>query len=201
MGILFINPITYITCCVLLCIKTHVHHIQYDMIWFDSVDNSLAKVDAIRGSKKQSSKAMLFFIALSLHSVFDGLSIGAENQRDRFNALLIAIGGHKVLDGFALGVPIFFANWSTRSAAYALIFAALMTPLGVGISMIAAAVTVGEKSILTRCIILSMSFGSFLFISLIELLPAGLENGNNINSKMLACTLGWALMAILAAYI
>jgi zinc transporter 1/2/3 len=160
-----------------------------------------AKLDAMRGSKKQATQALIFFVALSLHSIFDGLSIGTEDEKDGFSALLVAIGGHKLLDGFALGVPIFFANWSKRNTILALVFAALMTPLGIGISMGAHAATEGDKSVLTRAIILSMSFGSFLFISLVELLPAGLDNGKNINTKMFACGIGWALMAILAKYV
>lgn len=92
--------------------------------------------------------------------------------------MLIAIASHKLLDGFALGVPVYFAGWGAIKTACAIGFTAAMTPLGVGVSMAVEAVTQGSDALLARAVILSMSAGSFFFISIVELLPAGLENGD-----------------------
>jgi len=171
------------------------------------VDKSVAlspdqNPDSQRGSKKQVANAYLFFIALSLHSIFDGLSIGAEQEISGFYSLLIAVLGHKFFDGFALGVPVYFAKLPVQHTIFALVFTSAMTPLGIGIGW--AATSAGNTSasqLLAEAIILSLSAGSFLFISLIELLPAALANGKNPWLKCAVFTLGWGLMALIALWV
>jgi zinc transporter ZupT len=41
---------------------------------------------------------------VALHSIFDGLSLGAVSSRSEFYSLLIAVVSHKALDGFSLGL-------------------------------------------------------------------------------------------------
>lgn len=75
-----------------------------------------------------------------------------------------------------------------------------MTPLGIGVGL---AITV-ETTIagtLIRAIILSMSAGSFLFISLMEMLPAGLEDGKYIPHKAAVALTGWAIIAVAALWV
>jgi zinc transporter ZupT len=169
-------------------------------------------------------QAFIFFVALSLHSVFDGLSIGGERSSAGLYSMIIAVLGHKVvrvlwmlllrakralalnrgglqaLDGFALGVPVYFARWSRRKTLAALVFCALMTPIGIGIGQGVTEALSGQKALLARAFVLALSAGSFLFISLIELLPAGLANGKHLNLKLLMVFLGWGIMCLLGTH-
>ena len=61
----------------------------------------------MRGSKRAIGQAYVFFVALAVHSIFDGMSIGTESTVAGFYGLLFAVGGHKLLDGFALGYDSF----------------------------------------------------------------------------------------------
>jgi zinc transporter 1/2/3 len=143
----------------------------------------------------------VFFFALAIHSIFDGLSIGSETSVGGFYALLFAVGGHKILDGFALGVPMYFAKFGRAHTVFSLVFCAAMTPLGILIGK-AATDGVGEQqATLARAIIISMSAGSFIFISVVELLPAGLMDGKHLVSKMLVTAIGWGVMAMLAIWV
>eukprot|EP01112_Ceratiomyxa_fruticulosa_P022201 TRINITY_DN8063_c0_g1_i2.p1 TRINITY_DN8063_c0_g1~~TRINITY_DN8063_c0_g1_i2.p1 ORF type:complete len:275 (-),score=46.03 TRINITY_DN8063_c0_g1_i2:55-879(-) len=75
--------------------------------------------EASSSSKNWAAQAYIFFIALSIHSLFDGLGLGAETTEEAFFGLMVAVIGHKILDGFALGVPLFYANlprWKTIGA-------------------------------------------------------------------------------------
>ena len=63
------------------------------------------------------------------------MGVGAVNKAGDFFALFIAVGGHKVFDGFALGVPVFYSPLAMREKVAALLFASLMTPMGVLIGM------------------------------------------------------------------
>jgi zinc transporter ZupT len=118
-----------------------------------------------------------------------------------FYALLIAVLGHKLLDGFALGIPVYFAKLPLSQTLFALIFCALMTPLGIGIGLAATESLSGPKAQLAEAIILSMSCGSFYFISLVELLPSGLERHGWIKTKLASAFVGFGIMAFIALYV
>eukprot|EP00475_Leptophrys_vorax_P000723 TRINITY_DN10401_c0_g1_i1.p1 TRINITY_DN10401_c0_g1~~TRINITY_DN10401_c0_g1_i1.p1 ORF type:complete len:392 (+),score=96.23 TRINITY_DN10401_c0_g1_i1:128-1303(+) len=150
---------------------------------------------------KRLGTAYIFLVALSVHSIFDGLAVGAENSSQGFFGLMIAVVIHKLLDGFALGVPIYYARFSKLQTFLALSFCAAMTPMGIGIGWIATAFVNGASGVLTRGIFLSMSLGSFIYIGLIELLPAGLESSKYMIWKIALAVLGWGVMALLALWI
>jgi len=144
-------------------------------------------------------RAWVFFVALSLHSVFDGLSLGGEESLSGFYGLLVAVLAHKAFDGLALGVPVFLARLPAAQTWGALIFCAAMTPLGIGVGWAATSVQ-GESARLASAVVVSMSAGSFLFISMLELLPAALHDGRFVAWKLCAFMGGFLGMAALAAY-
>ena len=108
---------------------------------------------------------------------------------------------HKAFDGIALGVPVYLAKlppWQTWGS---LLFCAAMTPLGIAIGWAATASSQGASAKLASAIVVSMSAGSFLFISLVELLPAALHDGRLLKLKFFAFIVGYVGMAALAAYV
>ncbi len=151
--------------------------------------------------KEALLRAWVFFFALSLHAVFDGLSLGSETTFEGFYGILVAVISHKVFDGIALGIPVYLAEMSTAQSLFALIFCAAMTPLGVAIGLGATASVSEHEGKLAEAIIISLSAGSFLFISLVELLPSSLHDGRFVKTKMFCFFLGWLAMVILAAYV
>jgi zinc transporter ZupT len=150
---------------------------------------------------KRLGTAYIFLAALSVHSVFDGLAVGSETETQGFVGLMIAVSIHKLLDGFALGVPIFYAKFSKLQTLFALSFCASMTPLGIGIGWVTTGVQNGAPGMLTRAIFLSMSLGSFIYIGLIELLPAALASPKFMGYKIGLAIFGWGLMALLAVWV
>jgi zinc transporter 1/2/3 len=148
-------------------------------------------------------KAYLFLVALSIHSLFDGMSLGAQDSNSGFYGLAIAVLSHKLLDGFALGVPVFNAQFSKFQTLFSLGFCALMTPLGIllGWATTWSSSANSDSIRITRGVILSISLGSFLYISLMELIPAALSNQHKIAVKLLLCFIGWTIMSILAIWL
>ncbi|EGG20085.1 zinc/iron permease [Cavenderia fasciculata] len=148
-----------------------------------------------------TGQAWLFLVALSIHSILDGLGLGAETSKDGFYGLLVAVLAHKMLDGFALGVPIYFANFSTLQTALSLAFCAAMTPLGIGIGMAVTSVYNGSSGHLAEGIILGVTCGSFFYISLIELIPSGLCQPGWLRLKLAMVFLGWACLSVIALWV
>lgn len=160
--------------------------------------------------------ATLFILALSLHSILDGLSLGAEYDEEAFYGIVAAVVAHKLFDGLAAGAAVFGAGralpfWQKLGL---VVFASLMTPIGTIIGMTAVE-KAGEEDAsagghghggapgmeLVSSIIISISSGSFLFIGLQELLPTALEDGKWMAGKLACFVLGFAAMAILAGFI
>jgi zinc transporter ZupT len=151
--------------------------------------------------REAALRAWVFFIALSIHSIMDGLSLGAKKDLKSFYAVLVAVLAHKAFDGIALGVPVYLAQMSPLATWGTLLVCAFMTPLGIGISWAAVESAEGSQATLASAIIVSISAGSFLYISMMELLPASLHDGRLLPHKLLSFVLGFTGMAILAAYV
>ena len=146
-------------------------------------------------------RAFVFFFVLSIHSIMDGLSMGAKQDLKSFYAVLVAVLAHKAFDGIALGVPVYLAQMGPLATWGSLLVCAFMTPLGIGIGWAAVEGAQGEQATLASAIISSISAGSFLYISMMELLPASLHDGRLLPHKFLGFVLGFTVMAILAAYV
>ena len=176
--------------------NSEINIVSSNSLMEENSDNN--SVPVVVGKKDGMVRAYFFFIALTLHSVLDGLALGSESEDiDSLYSIIAAVVGHKVFDGLALGIPVYLANFNSLHKWCILIICALSTPIGIGIGMGAAELS--EERHLVEAIIISLSAGSFLFISLMELLPTSLHDGKNIKSKLFAFFLGWVVMLALAA--
>jgi zinc transporter ZupT len=153
-------------------------------------------------------RAVLFSMAMSIHAVFDGLAIGVQSSPARFNAILVAVLIHKAFDGVAVAGPVYAANLPWMSTAALIVFPALMTPLGIGIGIAVKQHTVessdghahgttGDGSA-AEAILLALTGGTFLYISLMEMVPEALCNNKHVGKKIGAFVVGMMIMAALA---
>lgn len=152
-----------------------------------------------KGGPKLRNHIQLFVFAaaLAVHSILDGFAIGSEQSINGFYSMLIAVLSHKGFDGLVLGVPLFLGGVSLTTSVIILFISALMTPLGIGIAL---AVTETALSVLPQAIVLSISAGSFLYISIIEMLPAAIRDGRLVHIKLVAFFIGWFALAIIAGF-
>jgi solute carrier family 39 (zinc transporter), member 1/2/3 len=74
--------------------------------------------------------AMVFLVALSLHSIFEGLGLGAENDAKGVYTTIVAVASHKALEAFALGLAIHRAKFALWKSIILLVMYACATPLG-----------------------------------------------------------------------
>jgi len=123
-------------------------------------------------------EAYVFLVALSIHSIFEGLGLGAENTEAGLWSVIVAVVSHKTLEAFALGLSIFHAHFPKLRTAILLFGYSLATPLGIGIGMAYDSEddTINE---LVIGIMTSLASGSFFYISLIEILPTELDKQNS----------------------
>jgi len=149
-------------------------------------------------NKTKTTQACIFMVALSIHSIFEGLGLGAESDEKGLLSVLIAVVSHKLLEAFALGLSIFYAKFRPLQYFSLLLFYSLSTPIGTAIG-----IGVGEISNageLVSGILVSLAAGSFLYISLIEILPQELHKPEKTRLKIGAMFFGWAFMALIAKW-
>jgi len=172
---------------------------QVDIGYTDSLNEQMAHLSH-RGSPTKSAvkRAWIFLAALSVHSVLEGLGIGAEDQKDAFYSVLLAVIAHKCLEAFALGLSVYYANFSQGVGMLLVGGYSLATPFGLACGMVVAQLSSAQN--LIAGILVSIAAGSFLYISLIEILPTELHKPHGMTLKLLCMVAGWGGMAILAYF-
>ena len=97
---------------------------------------------------------------------------------------------------------MYLAKLTTLQTWGSLLFCALMTPMGIAIGRGVREAVLGIGNLLlAQAIIISITAGSFLYISVSELLPASMHDGRFVPGKVLCFALGFGAMAILAGYV
>lgn len=146
-------------------------------------------------------RAWVFFFALSLHGVFDGLSVASETDPTAFTSILFAVVSHKLFDGLALGVALYPAPLPERQRHILLFLSALSTPIGIALGIGATQLASSDNLSLVDALALSLASGSFCYISLMELLPSSLSDGRRIPEKLSLFFFGFTVMSAIAYYV
>ncbi|CAI2370247.1 unnamed protein product [Moneuplotes crassus] len=106
----------------------------------------------------------ILMIALSVHSVFEGVAVGLEEDPADIWSFLIAIGTHKWAAAMSLGISMSSnVNLSPSTIKILILIFALSTPIGIVIGMIAM-----ESSALVNIAFSSLAGGTFLYIAASE---------------------------------
>merc|ERR1719468_620235 len=148
-----------------------------------------------------SVTAYILFLALSFHSILEGLGLGA----DEFDmGVFLAIVAHKGLPAFALGGFIHKACKTVagklkvgKFLSFAFIFS-LMTPIGIIIGMI---VESEAEDAAASGVCVALSAGTFIYVAVMEVIPFEFASKySNRMTKSIALFLGYAFFGLLALW-
>ena len=118
----------------------------------------------LRGSTLAS---LMLFLALSLHSVLEGVAIGIVPRAEMVVSTSAAILAHKAFAGYALGSTLITAeSLDTRSHLYLGLLFSCTTPIGVLIGM--ALLDDFDGSSIAVGIVQAMVAGTFMYVSIVE---------------------------------
>ena len=108
----------------------------------------------------------ILMIALSVHSIFEGLALGLSKNESEVLNMAIAIIAHKGAAGLSLGISLIktFPNDHTLIRLLVLVFS-VATPIGVGLGMILA--NAGD---IYEIIFSSLAAGTFVYIGCSEVI-------------------------------
>ena len=144
--------------------------------------------------KKQSSLTpYILLLSLSLHGFFEGIGLGLQNSFQSAFYLFIAIIAHKWAEAFTLGIS-FNKSHTNKSLFLQLItIFSIITPLGIILGML-----LSHSSPLIEAIFLSLSTGTFIYVSASEVIVDEFAITRYKYSKFIMFLLGGVFIGALA---
>lgn len=146
------------------------------------------------------AQAVVFVLALSLHSFLEGLGLCAISNRPELISFIISLLSHKWLEAFALGATVYNAKFSRKAMFSLNFFYSALTPVGIlfGMLLVDSYESTYFQALISM-IFNGLSVGSFLFVCCVEMVPAEFEVVDKYTWwKFLTLFLGFAAMSLLA---
>jgi len=148
----------------------------------------------IKGQSVSSAKAVCLFVALSFHSVMEGVGVGTRHKFSMLMSVSIAILAHKGLAAFALGSALRNSSLRPTQIAWMAVVFALGTPAGIILGILVTKNCSGPM--VAACT--ALAAGTFLQVAMMEIIPMCVRNLAETGStiKGLACLgFGFAVMS------
>ena len=136
-------------------------------------------------------RSLVLLVALSFHSIFEGLAIGLQQDLGQLMSLFLAVIGHKGIMAFSLGLTLAQANLNFKQYFMAILVFSAASPLGMGIG-IAVAEHQSLAADIANGVLQGIAGGTFLYITFFEVLPHEFNNPRNRMLKLFAMLVGYA---------
>ncbi|KAM9478967.1 zinc transporter ZIP3-like [Salvelinus alpinus] len=133
-------------------------------------------------------------LALSAHSVFEGLALGLQEDGAKLGSLFLGVVIHETLAAVALGVSVAKAALPMRDAIKLGVTVSLMIPIGIGLGMCINSAQNLAGSI-ASVVLQGLAAGTFLFVTFFEILSRELEDKHDRLLKVLFLILGYGVLA------
>lgn len=144
---------------------------------------------------KSNLTPYILLTALSVHGLFEGIALGLQTKDKEALFLAIAIISHKWAESFTLGVS--FHKTHTEHSMYTklILMFSCFTPFG-----IIAGMFLSGSNILIEAIFLSLSGGTFLYVSASEIIVEEFSVTKHKYSKYLLFIIGTVFVALLSLW-
>jgi len=137
-------------------------------------------------------RSIMLLLALSFHSIFEGIAIGLQQNSAQLVSIFIAVIVHKAVMAFSLGLNIAQSDLSVKSFVISNIMFSLASPIGVGIGIAVADLPSSLPQDICNGILQGIAGGTFLYITFFEVLPHELNVPNKRLWKVWFVILGYA---------
>lgn len=136
-------------------------------------------------------------VGLSLHSLIAGLGLAVSSHYPRLGSLIfISILAHKTTAAFSLTSLFLLAKISPKKSLSLLVLFSLMTPAGA----LLFAPLVPEQNNIVLALLMGLTAGTFLYVTVGELLPEVFHTVRNRWIKLLLLILGIIIMGVLGEF-
>jgi len=145
-------------------------------------------------SQHSSLRSLSLLLAISVHSVFEGLAIGLQDNSAQLLSIFLAVMAHKAVMAFSLGLNLAQSSLSTRSFLLSTVVFSLASPVGVGLALAILDLPSSIGQDICNAVLQAIAAGTFLYITFFEVLPHELNMPNKRMMKVFFVFLGFAFM-------
>jgi len=140
-------------------------------------------------------KLLMLLLAISIHSLFEGLALGLQTDSRKATHLFIGIIMHECLVALAVGINLAYRRKRTRvSLLYAVGLSATI-PLGIVLGIFIRHISGLIGSIISG-VLQGFAAGIFIYIAFVEMLPTELANDNHNILKVMFYFIGFLIVAV-----
>ena len=139
---------------------------------------------------------VLLAAALCVHSILEGMALGAQKTIKDSEDIMIAIVAHKGLAAYALGSSVIDSKVSSRKFWTVVGLFSVATPVGIFFGYILTEVSSGSSA----AALSALASGTFLYVAVMEVIPKELADPTHRLMKMSMLLLGFGLMSMLAIW-
>lgn len=138
--------------------------------------------------------------ALSIHSLLEGLAIGAQPELARALVIFLAIIAHKGAAGFALGVSLVRSPLPRAQSWRMIALFASATPIGGLVGALLGEMLQGRFAATLEASFLSIAAGTFVYVATFDILRDEFPAPGGRLAKWLVLTAGVGSMGLLALW-
>ncbi|VDM28017.1 unnamed protein product [Toxocara canis] len=143
-------------------------------------------------------QSITFAIAMSFHSILEGLALGVQDSKAAMTTLFISLMLHKGIEAFSVGLQISKSNSQrVKVAAITILVYSLMTPIG---SLIGICIQNSNMEVVLKegliTLLEALAVGTFIYVTFFEVL--GAERANEFSNvvQLLAIIAGFTIIAL-----
>ncbi|XP_033118301.1 zinc transporter ZIP3-like [Anneissia japonica] len=150
------------------------------------------------GRQINSLRSLVLLLALSIHSVFEGMALGLQTESRTIWYLLIAMIVHESLAAFALGASLLKSHATKRVfVLYGLIFST-MIPIGIVLGLGVSSAQ-GVTAHACSAVLQAFAAGIFIYVTFFEILNHEYENESDGLWKVFFTAIGFGFLAVFEA--
>jgi len=149
-----------------------------------------------------SVRSFVLLLAISIHTLFEGLAIGLQPTALGVWSLFLAIIIHKLIIAFSLGLQFGEHLQNKSKAVLFIVIFSVLSPIGIAVATALTAAGDSDDSLTfdaVNGILQCISTGTLLYVSFFEVLMGEVGNDHNL-LKVLFVIFGFALMTLLQLF-
>lgn len=131
-------------------------------------------------------------IALSVHSIFEGIALGLMNEMKPFINLMVSILVHKFAESMSISIAMQKSGFEFKKLFYFILLFSFATPVGTAIG-----IALNDAPEIVNIIFTSLAGGSFIYVSCSELIVEEFSLPGNRWWKLLAFLCGAIFIGLL----
>ncbi|KAK3594338.1 hypothetical protein CHS0354_026215 [Potamilus streckersoni] len=136
-------------------------------------------------------RSVMLLLAISLHSVFEGLAVGLQQKTEGVIDIFAALLLHKGILSFSLGMSLIQSKLSKTGVIRSILLFSSTSPVGIAIGMGIVTLSSSQTSILIQGILTGIACGTFLYVTFFEMLPDEFNSSDQRLLKVVCLLFGF----------